>query len=130
MDTDQLIGSLAQSEMIRTKLYNILAAYQKMDYHLLDNELDDDRLYEDMRKTSFVLLQKRIFDSLRKRGDTKMLLSTNVCTGCLCSAPVFVLTGNHSGFRHALYFEFTGNAITDIFRCTEQSDWLEWMEPF
>jgi hypothetical protein len=45
-----------------------------MDYHLLDIELDDDRLYEDMRKTSFVLLQKRIFDSLRKRGDTKMLL--------------------------------------------------------
>jgi hypothetical protein len=130
MDTDQLIGSVAQSEMIRAKLHNILAAYQKMDYHLLDNELDDDRLYEDMRKTSFVLLQKRIFDSLRKRGDTKMLLSTNVCTGCLCSAPVFVLTGNHSGFRHALYFEFTGNGITDIFRCSEQSNWLEWMDVF
>ena len=130
MDTDQLIGSLAQSEIIRTKLHNILVAYQNLDYHLLDNELDDDCLYEDMRKTSFVLLQKRIFDSLRKKGDTKLPLSTNICTGCLCSSPVFVFTGNHSGFRHALYFEFTGDVITDIFRCSEQSNWLEWMEPF
>jgi hypothetical protein len=101
-----------------------------MDYHLLDIELDDDRLYEDMRKTSFVLLQKRIFDSLQKRGDTEMLLSTNICTGCFSSAPVFELTGNHSGFRKALNFEFTGDAITDIFRCSEQSDGSEWMELF
>ena len=130
MEATQLIENLAQTDIIKTRLQETLAAYQKLDYHLLNEVLDDDCLYEDMRKTSFVLQQKKIFDSLRKKGDTKMLLSTNICTGCLCGKPLFVLTGNHSGLKHALYFEFTGDVITDIFRCSEQSDWLEWMMPF
>ena len=130
MEATELIDKIAQTEKIKSKLMEILNAYQKLDYHLLNDLLDDDCLYEDMRKTSFVLYQKRIFDSLRKKGDTHMLLSTNICTGCLCSEPVFVFTGNHSGFKHALYFEFTTEVITDIFRCSEQSDWLDWMMPF
>jgi len=130
MEATQLIDTLAQTTILKTKLQQTLAAYQNLDYHLLNDVLDDDCLYQDMRKTSFVLEQKKIFDSLRKKGDTKMLLSTNICTGCLCSEPVFVLTGNHSSFKHALYFEFTGDVITDIFRCSEQSDSLEWMMPF
>lgn len=130
MKATQLIDTLAQTTTIKTKLQETLGAYQNLDYHTLNDVLDDDCLYQDMRKTSFILEQKKIFDSLRKMGDTRMLLSTNICTGCLCSAPVFVLIGNHSGFKHALYFEFTGDVITDIFRCSEQSDILDWMEPF
>lgn len=124
MEATQLIDTLAQTTTLKTKLQQTLAAYQNLDYHLLNEVLDDDCLYEDMRKTSFVLQQKKIFDTLRKKGDTQMLLSTNICTGCLCSAPVFVLTGNNSGLKHALYFEFTGDVITDIFRCSEQSDYF------
>ena len=130
MEATQLIDTLAQTSALKTKLQKTLAAYQNLDYHLLNEMLDDDCLYQDMRKTSFIIQPKKIFDSLRKKGDTKMLLSTNICTGCLCSAPVFVLRGNHSGFKHALSFEFTEDVITDIFRCSEQSDWLEWMMPF
>ena len=130
MEATELITTIAQTELLKTKLQETLAAYENLDYHLLNEVLDDDCLYEDMRKTSFIIRQKKIFDSLLKKGDTKMLLSTNICTGCLDCAPVFVLTGNHSGFKHALYFEFTGDMITDIFRCSEQSNWLDWMEPF
>src|SRR5690554_3265769 len=127
---NQLIDRLTQTETLKSNLMQILNAYQKMDYHLLNELLEEDCLYEDMRKTSFVFYQKKIFDALRKKGDTQMLLSTNICTGCLCSAPVFVLTGNHFGMRLALYFEFTGNVITDIFRCSEQSDSLMGYVPF
>lgn len=130
MEATQLINKITHSEMIKTKLEQIFAAYQTLDDHRLNDYLDDDCLYEDMCKTSFVLHQKRRFDSLRKKGDTYMLLSTNICTGCPCSEPIFVFTGNHSGFKHAFYFEFTTNFITDIYRCSEQSDWLDWMEPF
>ena len=130
MEATQLIQTLAQTATLKTKLQQTLAAYQNLDYHLLNEVLDDACLYQDMRKTSFILEQKKIFDSLRKKGDTQMLLSTNICTGCLCGKPLFVLTGNNSGFKHALYFEFTGDVITDIFRCSEQSDILDWMEPF
>lgn len=79
MDTDQLIGSVAQSEMIRTKLHNILAAYQKMDYHLLDIELDDDRLYEDMRKTSF-----KIAFTKRKKTTIYLLRQYSCPFQCFC----------------------------------------------
>lgn len=130
MDATQLIDQLAQTETLKTNLQHIISAYQKLDYHLLSDLLDEDCYYEDMRKTSFVLRQKKIFDSLRKKGDSEMLLSTNICTGCLYSAPVFVFTGNHSGFKHALYFEFTDDIITDIFRCSEQSNFLEGEMPF
>jgi hypothetical protein len=130
MEVAQLIETLAQTTTLKTKLQETLAAYQNLDYHMLNEVLDDACLFQDMRKTSFIIHQKKIFDSLRKKGDTKMLLSTNICTGCLCSAPVFVLTGNTSGFKHALYFEFTGDVITDIFRCSEQSDGLKGMMPF
>ncbi len=130
MEATQLIQNLAQTELLKTNLEKILDAYKTLDYHLLNEVLDEDCLYQDMRKTSFILEQKKIFDSLRKKGDTHMLLSTNICTGCLKNSPLFVLTGNHSGWKHGLYFEFTGDVVTDIFRCSGQSDWLEWMEPF
>ena len=130
MKATQLIDKVTHNQIIKSRLQLIIAAYQTLDYHKLNAYLDDNCMYEDMRKTSFVLHQKRIFNSLRRKGDTHMSLSTNICTGCLCNEPLFVFTGNHSGFRHALYFKFTGDSITDIFRCTEQSDWLEWMTPF
>lgn len=130
MQPTELINHLAHTDTQKTNLQQILTAYQKMDYHLLNDLLDDDCLYEDMRKTSFIFHQKKVFEALRKKGDTELLLSTNICTGCLCSAPVFVLTGNNSGLRHALYFELTGDIITDIFRCSEQSDWLGGKIPF
>ena len=121
MEATQLIENLAQTAILKTRLQEILDAYQNLDYHLLNEVLDDDCLYQDMRKTSFILEQKKIFDSLRKKGDTKMLLSTNICTGCLKNSPLFVFIGNHSGWKHGLYFEFTGDVVTDIFRCSGQS---------
>lgn len=130
MQPTELIQKIAQSDLLKTQLGQILQAYQNLDYHFLSDLLDDEAYYQDMRKTSFILHQKRIFDSLRKKGDTQMLLSTNICTGCLCGEPLFVLTGNNSGFKHALYFEFTNDVVTDIFRCSEQSDLLGWMMSF
>jgi len=130
MQPTQLIDQLAQNETAKSNLLQIIYAYQNLDYHLLNDLLDEDCLYQDMPKTSFLIKQKRIFDAMRKKGDTELLLSTNICTGCLCSAPVFVFTGNHSGVKHALYFEFTGDIITDIFRCWEQSHLLKGEMPF
>ena len=117
MEAIQLVQQLAQNEAVKSNLLKIINAYQELDYHLLNDFLDEDCLYQDMRKTSFILKQKRIFDALKKRGDTQLLLSTDICSGCLCSAPIFVFTGNQSGFKYALYFEFKGDTITDIFRC-------------
>lgn len=90
-----------------------------MDYHKLNDLLDEECCYVDMKKTAFIYKQMQIFKELRKKGDTHLHLSTNICTGCLCSEPIFVFTGNHSGLDYAIYVQFTESEITDIYRCSE-----------
>ena len=110
----------------------VLEAFQNMDYHRLNDFLDDDTYYEDMKKTAFIYRQMQVFKEFRKKGDTNLLLSTNICTGCLCSdpQPVFVFTGNNSGHKYAIYVQFTEGEITDIYRCSEQSNLFDCLPPF
>jgi hypothetical protein len=121
MEAQELILSIAKNEDLKNQLIQILDAYKIMDYHKL-NDLLDDGYYEDMPKTAFIYKQKRIFSYMQKKGDTHLNLSTNICTGCLCGKPVFVLTGNQSGLKYGIYVEFLNEDIVDIFICSEQSD--------
>ncbi len=130
MEALELVQKTATKEEVKSFLTQVLEAFQNMDYHKLNDLLDEEAYYEDMKKTAFIYKQMQIFKELRKKGDTNLLISTNICTGCLCSEPVFVFTGNNSGLKYAIYVQFTEGEITDIFRCSEQSDWLDGMLPF
>lgn len=130
MEAQQLVHKIATTEETKSYLILVLDAFQNMDYHKLNDLLDDEAYYEDMKKTAFIYKQLQIFKELRKKEDTYLNLSTNICTGCLCSEPVFVFTGNTSGLKYAIFVEFTEGEITDIYRCSEQSDWLNGMMPF
>ena len=72
----------------------------------------------------------QIFKEFKSKADTYLNLTTNICTGCLCSEPVFVLTGNNSGHKYAIYIQFTQGEITDIYRCSEQSNAFNCLPPF
>lgn len=124
MKAQQLIKKIAKKENVKQHLIKVLEAFKKMDYHKLNELLENDCYYEDMNKTSFIYRQKRIFQFLRKQGNTKLNISTNICTGCLCSEPVFVFIGNKSGTKYGIYVKFVEDEIVDIFFCAEQSDHL------
>lgn len=130
MEAQTLIQKIAQTEEVKSFLINVLEAFQNMDYHRLNDLLDIDAYYEDMKKTAFIYRQMQVFNELKSKGDTNLKLSTNICTGCLCSEPVFVLTGNNSGHKYAIYVQFTQGEITDIYRCSEQSNDFECLPPF
>jgi len=132
MQPQELVQNIETSEKVKSQLLQVLDAFQNMDYHKLNDLLDEECYYEDMKKIAFIYKQMQIFKELRKKEDTYLNLSTNICTGCLCSdpQPVFVLTGNNSGLKYAIFVEFTEGEITDIYRCSEQSDWLDGMMPF
>jgi hypothetical protein len=83
--------------------------------------LDTDAYYQDMRKPSFIYEQKRIFSKFQAKGDTYLELSTNICTGCLCSEPVFVFTSNTSNNTYAIYVKFIDEEIVDIYKCIQHS---------
>ncbi|TYA56697.1 hypothetical protein [Formosa maritima] len=129
MEVQELIMSIAKQEEAKNHLSQVLDAYKLMDYHKL-NYLLDEGYYQDMQKTAFIYKQKQIFNYMQKKGDTHLNLSTNICTGCLCGKPVFVLTGNQSGLIYAIYVEFLNNDIVDIFICSEQSNSSFGMLPF
>ena len=130
MKAQELIQKIANTEETKSFLINVLEAFQNMDYHRLNDLLDNDAYYEDMRKPGFLYQQMNIFSEFKSMGDTHLKLSTNICTGCLCSEPVFVLTGNNSGHKYAIYIQFTQGEITDIYHCSEQSDGFDCLPPF
>ena len=130
MKAQELIQKIANTEETKSFLINVLEAFQNMDYHRINDLLDNDAYYEDMRKTGFIYQQMNIFSELKCMGDSHLNLSTNICTGCLCSEPVFVLTGNNSGHKYAIYIQFTQGEITDIYHCSEQSDGFDCLPPF
>ena len=130
MQAKTLIHKIATTQETKSYLIQVLEAFQNMDYHKLNDLLDEECYYEDMKKTAFIYQQMQIFKELRKKRDTYLNLSTNICTGCLCSEPVFVLTGNTSGLKYAVYVQFTEGEITDIFSCLEQSDGFDCLPPF
>ena len=132
MEVQELVQKIATKEVVKSFLIQFLDAFQNMDYHKLNDLLDEEAYYQDMKKTAFIYKQMQIFKEFRKKGDTYLNLSTNICTGCLCNdpQPVFVFTGNTSGHKYAIFVEFTEGEITDIYRCSEQSDWLDGMMPF
>ena len=117
----ELVEKIAIKEDVKSYLLEVLEAFQNLDYHKLNDLLDDDAYYQDMKKPSFIYEQKRIFSKFQAKGDTYLGLSTNICTGCLCSEPVFVFTGNTSNNTYAIYVKFIDEEIVDIYRCNQHS---------
>jgi hypothetical protein len=101
MQPQELVQNIATSEKAKSHLIKVLDAFQNMDYHKLNDLLDEEAYYEDMKKTAFIYKQMQVFKELKSKGDTKLNLSTNICTACLCSEPVIVFTGNTSGHKCA-----------------------------
>ena len=125
MEALDLVQKIAKKEDVKSYLINVLEAFQSMDYHKLNDLLDDDAYYEDMRKTAYIYTQMNIFAMFQKKGDTHLTLSTNICTECLCSEPVFVLSSVNSHLKYAIYVKFIEDEIVDIYRCVEQSDFID-----
>lgn len=129
MPVKRLVEKIATKPEVKSYVIDVLEAFQHMDDHKLNTLLVDELRYENLDKKDFIYQQKNIFSIFKNAGDTFLELSTNICTGCLCSEPVFVLTGNTSNKKYAIYMQFTKGEITDVFRCSEQSQGLGLM-PF
>jgi hypothetical protein len=130
MQPQELVQKIVTTEEIKSYLTQVLEAFQNMDYQKLNDLLDEEAYYEDMKKTAFIYQQMQVFKELKSKGDAKLNLSTNICTGCLCSEPVFVLTGNNSGHKYAILVQYTQGEITDIYRGSEQSNGFDCLPPF
>lgn len=101
-----------------TLLHNVLTAIQNFEPYVLNNLLDKTKMYQDVSLFEFTEILQSKFQVFKDAGDKELLLSSDICNGCHCKEPIFVFNGNVSKKKYALYFEFKGEQITDIFECT------------
>lgn len=99
------------------KVNQILESILNWDCQAILHSLDSAKTYQNLTPKEFVSTIEKQFMHFKLRGDTQLLLSTNLCQGCNCKQPMFVFKGNKSGREYALYFEFDGDEILDIYRC-------------
>ncbi|WP_242084218.1 hypothetical protein [Aestuariivivens sediminis] len=79
--------------------------------------LDKNRTYQDLSPKDFIATVKLEYRAFKRSRDTKLILGTDLCKGCNCKEPIFVLKGNNSGREYALYFQFEYEEIVDIYQC-------------
>lgn len=101
-----------------TLLNRVVGAIQNFETYKLNSLLDKTKTYQDVTLSDFSELVESRLQSFKDAGDTELLLSSDICNGCHCKEPIFVFTGNVSKKKYALYFEFKGEQITDIFECS------------
>ncbi len=113
-----------------TALDYVILSLCIMDAKGLAPYMADDGRFDRMTKKAFIEYQERVFADLREQGDWQLLMEKSECTGCYKGTPIYVFTGNKSGFRHAFNITFDGELVTELYRCSSSSDWLDWMMPF
>ena len=72
MQAKTLIHKIATTQETKSYLIQVLEAFQNMDYHKLNDLLDEECYYDDMKKTAYIYQQMQIFKELRKKGDTHL----------------------------------------------------------
>jgi len=101
-----------------TLLQNVIAAIQNFEPYNLNTLLDNTKTYQDVSLFEFTEILQSKFQVFKDAGDKELLLSSDICNGCKCKEQVFLFTGDYSQKKLALYFEFKGDDIIDIFECT------------
>ncbi|GGK16698.1 hypothetical protein GCM10007962_08730 [Yeosuana aromativorans] len=79
-----------------------------MDYNRLNDLLDEETYYENMKKTAFIYRKMLLFKKFKKKAYTQLKFSANILL-------VLELTGINSGHKYDIYIQFTECEITDIF---------------
>lgn len=99
------------------KVAQIIQAIINWDAESILPLLDQNKTYQDLSPKDFVSTIKMELWAFKRSRDTKLILGTDLCKGCNCKEPIFVLKGNNSGREYALYFEFENDEIVDIYQC-------------
>lgn len=98
----------------------ILTYFSKLDIESLKVELKECYTYQDTTKEIFLEKIEEIFNSLKKAGDTELIICKGICCSEECAnsgKSGYTMIGNHSRSHISLIFETQQDDIKDIYQC-------------
>jgi len=75
----------------------IIAAFRTMNLHILEENLDEDKKYEDKSKWLFLAKLRDKFQWFKEKGDTELTIKQGKCGWCNKGENGFRMVGNNSG---------------------------------
>lgn len=111
----------------------VLDCFKNMDAEMLYLLLDNNRTYQDATKEVFVDKVNQVFEKLKSKGDTEILLEKGCCSCPDCtSKDVFgyCFIGNVSRSSLHLMFKKDNESIIDIYRCNSYYEKDGYYKPY
>ena len=103
------------------KTHEIIDAFCKMDIERLDVLLDDDRIYQEVRKPVFLKKLRSVFNKLGAEGEKRLEMYGGECGECNIGCRGYMFKSPISGKNISFIFEETkdGEDIEDIYDCPQ-----------
>lgn len=110
-----------------------LDCFKKMDAEMLCLLLDNNHTYQDATKEVFVDKVNQIFEKLKSKGDTEILIENGSCACPDCKSETvfgYSFIGNVSFGAFILMFKTEHERIVDIYRCNANYEKDGYYEPY
>ena len=105
------------------KTHAILDAFCEMNIEQLEKLLDDDRIYQDVKKSLFLKKLRLVFDELGSKGEKRLDMCSGTCGSKECNfgCSGYLFKSPISGKYLSLIFEELkdGDDFQDIYQCYE-----------
>ena len=101
----------------------VIYYFEKMDIVNLDNLLDDDLTYQDIKKSQYIICLNNAFEEMKKRKNTHLISYAGKCQGCKPSHKSYCFIGNQDGSHIDILIEVDpySKKIKDIYECLKMS---------
>jgi hypothetical protein len=104
-----------------TQYEAILNYFKLMDAEILELALDENYLYQGVKKSTFVHYMNRIFERMKAKGDTNLILEKGKCLCPKCQSPNMFgwsFIGNKSRSSFNFMFYVVDDLVKNIYYCT------------
>ena len=101
------------------KTHAILDAFCEMNIEQLENLLNDDRIYDEVKKATFLKKLRTVFNKLGSEGENRLVLHGGECGECSIGCRGYIFKSSISGKNISFIFEETtdGEDFQDFYHC-------------
>ena len=92
--------------------------FETMDIEMIEAFLDNDKTYQDWKKSKFINKLNIAFEQFRNVGDSKLTSYPGSCGICDKSKTGFTFIGNKSRNYMSVIFDVSEGKINDLYECS------------
>ena len=92
--------------------------FETMDIEMIEAFLDNDKTYQDWKKSKFITKLTVVFEQFKNFGDSRLSSYPGSCGICDKSKSGFTFVGNISGNYMSIIFDVADGKINDLYECT------------